>query len=85
MEPMRRASCRGEARLWRLVSQSVASLGNRCGVMMVFAYLILCFMIILVIMFNYVVYCMTPCLYGLVSVGEQSIQVSCFLEANKSP
>ena len=40
VELMHRASCCGEAHLWWLVSRGVASLGNRCGVMTVFAYLI---------------------------------------------
>ena len=39
---MRRAGCSGEVRSWRLVFRSIASLGNRCGVMTVLAYLILC-------------------------------------------
>ena len=42
VESMRRAGCGGEVHSWRLVSRSVASLGNRCGVMMVFAYFIFC-------------------------------------------
>ena len=39
LEPMRHAGCRGEVRLYRLVSRGVASLGNRRRVMMMMAYL----------------------------------------------
>ena len=42
VEPMRRAGCCGEVRLCQLVSRGVASLGNRYGVMTVFAYLVFC-------------------------------------------
>ena len=41
VEPMRRAGCRGESRLCRFVPRGVASLGNRCGVMMTIACLTL--------------------------------------------
>ena len=39
VEPMRRAGCCGEVRLYRLVSRGIASLGNCHGVMMMMAYL----------------------------------------------
>ena len=42
VDPMRRIGCGGEVRSWRLASRGIASLGNRRGVMTVFAYLILC-------------------------------------------
>ena len=42
VESMRRAGCCGEARLWRLASRGVTSLGNRCGVMKMTAYLTPC-------------------------------------------
>ena len=41
VELVRRAGCRGKARLCRLVSRGIASLGNRRGVMMI-AYLTPC-------------------------------------------
>ena len=41
VELMRRAGCRGEVRLCRLVSRGIASLGNRHGVMTTIAYLTL--------------------------------------------
>ena len=41
VEPMRRAGCCREVRLCRFVSQGVASLENRCGVMTTIAYLTL--------------------------------------------
>ena len=43
VEPMHRAGCHGEVRLWWLVSRGVASPGNRCRVMTMITYLTLCF------------------------------------------
>ena len=42
VEPMRRAGCRGEVRLYRFVSRGITSLGNRRGVVMMTAYLTHC-------------------------------------------